>query len=175
MDINITEATRDDLPMVIHLGEQLQNESMEYEPRLIFNYDKSYKHYEGELSSENARIIIAVVDNAIVGYQYSFITTLDYLAQDARECTFEALYVVPEFRHCGVGAALMHDAESWATNTKCVNRIKASIYSANDLSRSMHEKDGFVAYCTEYIKFVNSNESQHACLNLNLLSKSTEH
>ncbi|QQS21853.1 GNAT family N-acetyltransferase [Candidatus Saccharibacteria bacterium] len=160
--MDIIEATPSHLPTIIEMGEMLQNESKAYEPELIFNYDKSYRHYANELSNPDARVIIAVVDKEIVGYQYSFVTVLDYLSSHNRECTLEALYVDPKFRNQGIGATLMREAVAWASDIMKVDRVKANIYSNNRPSASIHEKYGFAPYCTEYIKLINSNEPPRA-------------
>jgi GNAT superfamily N-acetyltransferase len=157
--MRIRKATNKDLEIIIKMGEALQNESRTHEPLLIFNRKESYSNYERELSNTRALIIVAAGDDdELMGYQYSFITTLDYLSSANKECTYEALYVVPEFRGFGVGRALTKAAEDWAINQHGVNRIRANIYSGNTPSISLHTKDGFSPYCTEYIKLINNNE-----------------
>lgn len=157
MGMNIRQATLSDLPTVIQLGEHLQDESREHEPLLTFDFEQSLKHYTDELANANARIIVAEHNGEIVGYQYSYVTELDYLSQNNRQCTLEALYVLPDYRHQGIGSALMREAEAWAINVCHADRILANIYSGNSASAAIHIADGFVPYCTEYIKVINTS------------------
>lgn len=145
-------ATENDLQSIVHLGEMLQNDSQQFEPDLLFNSDTSLEHYNSELSNENALIIVAVDSDEIVGYQYSFISTLDYLIKNNLECTFEAIYVLPAWRSQGIGDQLVNYSESWAINDKRVNRLKANIYSNNKASEGLHIKRSFTPYNIEYIR-----------------------
>lgn len=136
------------------MGEQLQYESQEFEPLLVFDWQGSYDHYEKELQNKNARIIIAVDTVAgIVGYQYSYMSVLDYLGEKNRECTLEALYVKPSFRGKGIAKELVQNAEQWAVHDMKADRIKAGIYVGNTASEIVHLNSGFTPYYTEYIKF----------------------
>lgn len=157
--MTIRIATVDDLKTIIDMGSQLQNESKDYEPFLTFDWQQAYDHYQKELSSDNARIIVAIdAEGDIAGYQYSYVTTLDYLSKKNRECIFEALYVKPEYRGRGMATELLRSAERWAVRDMKVDRIKAGIYSGNVASEAAHRKDGFQPYYTEYIKLSSTNE-----------------
>ncbi len=141
------------------MGKQLQDESRDYEPNLTFDWQQSYDHYLKELGNKEARIIVAIDPSGVInGYQYSYMSTLDYLAQDNRECTLEALYVKPEYRNKGIAKALVQDAEQWAITKMKASRIRAGIYTGNTSSEIVHIKNGFNPYYTEYIKLINTSE-----------------
>lgn len=152
--IEFRKATKYDIVSVIKLGEKLQNESKEFEPRLNFNKDEAINHYTKELDNEDALIIVAEKDNRIIGYQYSFIKKLDYLETDNLECTFEAIYIERDYRSIGIAKKLESLSEDWAINAKKINRIMANIYNGNIASENMHLKNGFVPYCSQYIKII---------------------
>ncbi len=149
--MNIRKATAQDLDQILLFGAMFQEESRIYEPKLIFEMEKSRAHYDKEINNNNALIIVAVVDERIVGYQYSHIETLDYLVDHNIECTLEAIYALPEFRNQGLGKILMDYTKDWAINEKNVDRIKARVYNGNSSSEKLHLKDGFRAYNTEYL------------------------
>jgi GNAT superfamily N-acetyltransferase len=153
--MQIRKASKEELDTIIDMGKAMQDESMEYEPRLIFNQKESYNHYLNELSNPRALIIVAVdQNNDIAGYQYSFMSKLDYLSSSNNECTMEALYVLPKFRRQGIGKLLTRFAEDWAVNEQQADRIRANIYSGNRASEVVHESAGFVPYNIEYIKYI---------------------
>ena len=156
--MDIRKADIKDLKRIIELGAMLQEDSKIFEHNLLFDIEDSYKHYKKELGNQNAQIIIALVNGHIVGYQYSYIKTLDYLVDHNKECTFEALYVLPDFRGQGIGRQLVEKAKKWAIIEKNVNRLKAHIYSGNISSEKLHLKDGFRAYNTEYLYETNNNQ-----------------
>lgn len=149
--LNIRKATAKDLDEIILFSAMLQEESRIYEPKLLFEMDKSRAHYEKEIDNNNSLIIVAIVHERIVGYQYSYIETLDYLVDHNIQCTFEAIYVLPEFGNQGVGKQLMDYAKNWAITEKNVDRIKANVYNGNSSSEKLHLKDNFRAYNTEYL------------------------
>jgi GNAT superfamily N-acetyltransferase len=141
------------------MGECLQEELRKYEPNLVFDFKKSLKHYRDELKNQDALIIVAInSEDVLMGYQYSYITKLEYLINSKKECVFEAIYVNSFSRGKGVGKALMRYSEKWAIDEKKVDRIKANIYFGNLESESLHVRNGFKPYCTEYIKLINSND-----------------
>ena len=152
--IKFRKAIKDDIIPVIQLGEMLQKESREFEARLNFNKDEAIDHYIKELDNEDALIIVAEKDNRIIGYQYSFIKKLDYLETENLECTFEAIYIKQDYRSMGIAKKLELLSEDWAISVKKVNRIMANIYNGNIASENMHLKNGFVPYCSQYIKII---------------------
>lgn len=154
--MTIRTAAMRDLDRIIRMGQCLQDESGRYEPLLIFNKKEALGCYQKELSNNRALIIVAEEDNGVVGYQYSFIRELDYLSRDNIECTFEAIYVCPEYRGRGIGKKLIRFSEDWAIREWRANRIKANIYAKNETSIMLHVRDGFSPYCIEYIKTINN-------------------
>src|SRR5690606_15802298 len=116
---------------------------------------EAYSRYADELKNDNARIVVAVDANSvIIGYQHSFVSELDYLSNNNVECTFEAIYVKPEYRRQGVAKMLLQDAEQWAIS-KGASRFKAGIYTGNIASEEAHLNNGFHPYYMEYIKIIN--------------------
>ncbi|MEI7917975.1 MAG: GNAT family N-acetyltransferase [Candidatus Saccharibacteria bacterium] len=151
-EINIRKATASDIETIIDLGSMLQDESKIYEPNLIFDRKSAIEHYSAELNNDDALIIVAEADNKIVGYQYSYITHLDYLSTKNIQCTFEAIIVLPEYRSIGIGKKITTVSENWAVNDKKANCINATIYSGNIVSEQLHLKTGFRPYSIEYVK-----------------------
>ncbi len=155
--MTIRTATELDLQTIMKLGEALQDESRDFEPLLIFDMASSLQHYSEELTNKDARIMVAIVNDEIVGYQYAFVEVLDYLSENNRQCTLEAIYVLPNYRGQGIAKSLIADMEHWAIVDMGVDRIRANIYAGNTVSETIHEKDGFSAYNIEYIKRISSD------------------
>lgn len=153
--IQIIPATLENIEEIIALGALLSQEEQAYEPHLTYNREESLEHYKSELTNPNALLIAAVLDDGtITGYHYSYTEILDYLSTQNNQCTLEALYVLPEYRGSGIGRLLTDKSQDWAINIQKVDRIIAHIYSNNEASTKLHEKRGFKAYNTEFIKYV---------------------
>ena len=153
-EIDIRKASIKDIETVIDLGSMLQDESKIYEPNLNFDRKSAIEHYSAELNNDDDLIIVAEIDNKIVGYQYSYVTILDYLDSQNIQCTFEAIILLPEYRSKGIGNQITTVSEKWAVEDKKVNRIRANIYNGNNASEQLHLNDGFKPYSTEYIKYI---------------------
>ncbi len=153
-EINIRKATDVDIETVINLGSMLQDDSKLYEPNITFDRKEAVKHYSAELNNDDALIIVAEIDNKIIGYQYSYITKLDYLSTQNIECTFEAIILLPEYRSKGIGKQITTVSEKWAVQDRKANRISATIYSGNTASEQLHLNDGFKPHSTSYVKLI---------------------
>ncbi|HMI09953.1 MAG TPA: GNAT family N-acetyltransferase [Candidatus Saccharimonadales bacterium] len=151
-EVSIRSAKHEDLNRIISMSEGLQAESRQFEPGLTFNADEAMSYYASELKNDAAHIIVAERSGSIVGYQYSYIEVLDYLADKNRECHLEAIYVEPQLRGLGIAARLLEEAERWAVEEQHADRFKAGIYASNTASEKLHEKYGFKPYYVEYIK-----------------------
>ena len=149
--ISIRHAKQEDLEKVIDLGHDMFVAEKAFEPRLTFDRNESLSHYMEELGNNDALIIVAETTGEIVGYQYSYITELDYLEGNIKECHLEAIYVEPEYRHHGIAEVMMDKTEEWARQ-RGAKRMKAGIYNDNVASRKLHEKHGFSEYYVEYTK-----------------------
>ncbi len=153
-EIHIRKATINDIETVIDLGSLLQDDSKIYEPDIIFDRKSAIEHYSAELNNDDALIIVAEIDNKIIGYQYSYITKLDYLDTQNIECTFEAIILLPEYRSKGIGKQITTVSEKWAVQDKKANRISATIYSGNTASEQLHLNEGFKPHSTSYVKLI---------------------
>ena len=153
-EIHIRKATINDIETVIDLGSLLQDDSKIYEPDIIFDRKSAIEHYSAELNNDDALIIVAEIDNKIIGYQYSYITKLDYLDTQNIECTFEAIILLPEYRSKGIGKQITTVSEKWAVQDKKANRISATIYSGNTASEQLHLNEGIKPHSTSYVKLI---------------------
>ena len=86
---------------------------------------------------EEARAMYAYRDNGtIVGY-YSL------LLQENNQCELNHLCVLPEYRHKGIGAALLNHALHTAGELHC-NKVTIGIVEENKPLRKWYESFGFL-------------------------------
>ena len=68
------------------------------------------------------------------------------------ECELGSLCVLPEYRHSGIGEALLNDAQARAKELGC-NVMKLSIVEENKVLRKWYEDHGFTHTCTKKFDF----------------------
>lgn len=68
------------------------------------------------------------------------------------ECELGSLCVLPEYRHSGIGEALLNDAQARAKELGCTV-MKLSIVEENKVLRKWYEDHGFTHTCTKKIDF----------------------
>ena len=99
-----------------------------------------------QLEMEHRIMIAYCLDSGkIIGY-YSL------LWQDDHQCELNNLCVLPEYRHEGIGAALLHDAFDKAKKEKC-KKINIGIVEENQVLRKWYENQGFLHIGTKKFDF----------------------
>ena len=68
------------------------------------------------------------------------------------ECELGSLCVLPEYRHSGIGEALLNDAQARAKELGCTI-MKLSIVEENKVLRKWYEDHGFIHTCTNKFDF----------------------
>ena len=99
-----------------------------------------------QLEIERRVMIAYCLDSGkIIGY-YSL------LWQDDHQCELNNLCVLPEYRHEGIGAALLHDASDRAQKEGC-KKINIGIVEENQVLRKWYEDQGFLHIGTKKFDF----------------------
>ncbi len=99
-----------------------------------------------QLENDNRLMAAYCLDSGkIIGY-YSL------LWQDDRQCELNNLCVLPEYRHEGIGAALLRDAFDRAKKEGC-EKISIGIVEENRVLRKWYEDQGFIHIGTKKFDF----------------------
>lgn len=147
----IRKASLEDIDFLVAWGEKLHEVEKQYEPLLIFSRDESMKQYKEQLRNPDALFLIAFFEDIPVGYVYAFVSCIEYLDTDKKECTIEVIYLDPSARGTGLAQELIQACLDWAKSRDCF-RIKAGIYSQNSVSQKLFSKIGFESYHTSFVK-----------------------
>ena len=97
------------------------------------------------LYGEHRPMYAGYENGKIVGY-YSL------LLQENNECELNNLSVIPEYRHRGIGEALLKHAFNLAKELKC-NKVNISIVEENTVLKTWYETFGFVHTRTQKFDF----------------------
>lgn len=99
-----------------------------------------------QLETERRLMIAFYLDCGKIAGYYSL------LWQDDHQCELSNLCVLPEYRHKGVGAALLNDAFDRAKKEGC-KKISIGIVEENRLLRKWYENQGFIHIGTKKFDF----------------------
>lgn len=145
MNIQIRQATIQDMPVLLQLGKKLHEVELEFEPLLSYSEEAAKDRYTQELSNNNALFLIADIDSQPIGYLYAHADKIGYFSTDKLECEIKVVYLKENARGKGISKQLINACIEWA-KTKDVFRIKAGIYQQNEASLTSFQEYGFRPY-----------------------------
>ncbi len=112
-------------------------------------FDNSLK--EGEIhyydlieliNSNNAEVLIAVVDEEIVGSGYAKIVTAKSYHKFTAYAYLGFMYVKPNFRGKGINRIILQGLVEWA-KSRGITEIRLEVYNENNIAKAAYLKAGF--------------------------------
>jgi GNAT superfamily N-acetyltransferase len=102
--------------------------------------------FRDKLADENAFLAVAEQGSALVGYASGYSHLTFYAG--GRTAWMDELFVLEQFRHVGIGRALMSEFESWAAQRNCK---LVSLATAG--AGAFYEQLGYVSKAGYYKKY----------------------
>lgn len=96
--------------------------------------------YETKINDDNNCILVAKIDNKIIGYLYGFILNSDIDIE--QKAQLDALYVEEEYRKLGIANSLINEFINWA-KLKQVKFIELNVCNENINAINLYKKYGF--------------------------------
>jgi GNAT superfamily N-acetyltransferase len=96
---------------------------------------------EADLADDATQVLVGTYADAVVGYA---VTTAEVLADQGKLAVVRDLYVEPDARGVGVGAALMEAVLAWAGERGCVG-VDALALPGSRETKNFFESFGLVA------------------------------
>ena len=112
------------------------------------NFDKGIsedfiveKYYENKINKEDNYLLVAEVNDFIIGYIYGYIIapTIDYTLKVLK---IDALYVNEEYRNLHIASSLMDEIKKIAKEQK-VNFIEVNVLNENTKAYNLYKKANF--------------------------------
>jgi GNAT superfamily N-acetyltransferase len=112
-------------------------------------FDKTLK--EGEIhyynlieliKDKNAEVLVAVVDNEIVGSGYAKILTAKPYQKHSEYAYLGFMYVKPAFRGQGVNRKILQGLIDWA-KSRNLTEVRLEVYDENNIAKNSYLKAGF--------------------------------
>ncbi|MFA7243851.1 MAG: GNAT family N-acetyltransferase [Patescibacteria group bacterium] len=96
---------------------------------------------------QNALVVVAEVDNKIVGFLYATIEREDdnEVARGYNRISVDEVSVLPNHARRGVGSQLLQEVEKWA-KIKKISDLTVLVYDFNKNAINFYSKNGYVPY-----------------------------
>ena len=140
MKYTIRKASLGDAEKLNYLLTLLIRDEKQYYSNINENFVVD-KFYEAIILKEDNAIFVSVIDNNIVGYLYG------YLVDEGDVCLnktskIDAIYVLDEYRHLGIGASLIKTFKNWSKEND-VKYIEIQVFNSNKNAIDLYNKEGF--------------------------------
>jgi len=149
MKITIKNSTIDDLHKVQELNLKLfEKEYKEYDSLLNLNWTfgkEGTKYYRDRILSEDGCVLIAVVENEIVGYLCGGIKKAEAYRNLPIVAELENMLVLEKFRSKGIGKQLFDEFIKWC-ETKKVGKVRVEVSAQNEKGIRFYRTNNFKDY-----------------------------
>ncbi|HEV7897726.1 MAG TPA: GNAT family N-acetyltransferase [Planosporangium sp.] len=144
MGVTIRTAGRRDLDVVVALAVALFAEDAgQRDPYTDLDWPRreGREYFGGLLTGPTTRCWLAEVDGTVAGSLVGRISR-ESTVRPVRMAELESMYVRPEYRGAGVGAALVAQFFEWARR-RGAKRATVTAYAANDRALAFYTRNGF--------------------------------
>lgn len=146
-DLQIRIATLHDLPILYAFEQGIVQAERPYNPTL--KPDKiHYYDLAAYVASEKVEVLVATIDEKIVGSAYGKIKTSKAHEQHDQHAYLGFMYVKPEYRGQGINRSLINALIHWARRLN-LKELRLDVYSENIAAIRAYEKAGFCPLLTE--------------------------
>lgn len=104
--------------------------------------DIHYYDLLGLIKSESAEVLVAVVDNAIVGSGYAKIRPAEPYQKFTAYAYLGFMYVQPAFRGQGINQKILQGLLDWA-KSQHLTEVRLDVYDENAIAKNAYLKAGF--------------------------------
>lgn len=94
------------------------------------------------IKDKNAEVLVAVIDNEIVGSGYAKILTGKPYHKHSEYAYLGFMYVKPAFRGQGINQKILHGLIDWAKNQN-LKEVRLEVYDENKIAKKAYLKAGF--------------------------------
>lgn len=94
------------------------------------------------IRSERAEVLVAVVNNEIVGSAYAKILPAEPYQKYLEYAYLGFMYVKPAFRGQGINQKVLHELMNWAKSQN-LTEVRLEVYDENIIAKNSYLKAGF--------------------------------
>ncbi|MCQ0112932.1 Ribosomal protein S18 acetylase RimI [Zhouia amylolytica] len=141
MAIEIRKAQESDIEILLTFEQGIVEAERPFDNTLKEG-EVNYYDLSALIRSPKAEVLVAVVDNEIVGSGYAKILTAEPFRKFKEYAYLGFMYVKPEFRGKGINRQIVNSLIDWA-KTKELTEIRLEVYDKNVLAKNAYTKAGF--------------------------------
>ncbi len=146
--INIRSARLDDLSILLDFEQKIIETERPMDVTLKTEEKISYYNLESYINSEHTEVIIAEINNEIIGSGFGQIRDRKEYFIQKQLGYIGFLYVKEEFRGMGINQKIIKTLYGWF-KTKNIEEIRLTVYNKNPRAIRAYEKAGFNKHLIE--------------------------
>jgi len=101
-----------------------------------------YYNLIGLIRSQKAEVLVALVNNEIVGSGYAKILSAEPYQKHTEYAYLGFMYVKPAFRGQGINKKILHGLIDWAKSQN-LTEVRLEVYDENTIAKNSYLKAGF--------------------------------
>jgi ribosomal protein S18 acetylase RimI-like enzyme len=145
--IKIRQADLDDLPVLKAFEQEIIKAERPFDSTLK-DGEPHYYNFENLLTSPKSIILVAEIDNEIVGSGYAEIKKADPFLKHDEYGYLGLMYVKPAWRGKGINQKVLQVLKKWVA-AKNITEVRLLVYEENILAKNAYRKAGFKAHLLE--------------------------
>jgi len=102
----------------------------------------SYYDLKELIIANNAQVLVAIIDNEIIGSGFAQILTNKPYLEPKQYAYLGFMFVSPQHRGRGINGELTKQLIEWA-KSKNISEIQLDVYAENEIAKSAYNKTGF--------------------------------
>ncbi|MBS1577908.1 MAG: GNAT family N-acetyltransferase [Bacteroidetes bacterium] len=107
-----------------------------------------YYNFRDLLESPKAKVLVAEIDNEIIGSGYTEIKKADSFLKHTEYAYIGLMYVKPEWRGKGINKQVLEALKEWIAGHK-ITEVRLLVYEENILAKNAYRKAGFKDHLLE--------------------------
>ncbi|HQW83057.1 MAG TPA: GNAT family N-acetyltransferase [Ferruginibacter sp.] len=149
-DLLIRQAYMNDLPTLVEFEQGVITSERPFDPTL----QKGLIHYydiENMIQATDVELLVAEINNEIVGCGYARIENAKPYLHHARYAYLGFMYVKPQWRGRAINKKILDALTNWAL-LKNIIELRLDVYQSNVAAIKAYEKAGFIKHMIEMRK-----------------------
>jgi len=140
-NIKIRNANEDDLTVLIQFEQEIVKAERPFDSTLKEG-EIHYYSLKDLIASPKAKVLVAEIDNEVVGSGYAEIREADTFLKHSLYAHLGFMYVKPAWRGKGINQQVLQGLKEWIAE-KEITEIRLLVYDENTLAKNAYQKAGF--------------------------------
>ncbi len=146
-NIKIREADENDLKVLFDFEQEIIKAERQFDNSLKEG-ETQYYNFEELLLSPKAKVLVAQIENEIIGSGYAAIKEAGSFLKHSEFAYIGLMYVKPEHRGKGINQQVLKKLKEWIIESK-VTEIRLVVYDDNTHAKNAYQKAGFKPHVLE--------------------------